>query len=142
MTRVGAVSGTPFDTRGSRGRSDRGAARSATRIERAAAGLRIGDDGPVSAACAGLSRPASRAAAPSLARRSLYHRRPAVKWRATDTDYWCGCGCCIAASGASSGERQGVERRRALSSGHEYTIFVATLSSKSVVDPFLFGNDR
>ncbi|HHY6931959.1 TPA: hypothetical protein ACV4T7_005945 [Burkholderia ambifaria] len=107
-----------------------------------AAGLRIGDDGPVSAACTGLSRPASRAAAPSLARRSLYHRRRAVKWRATDTDYWCGCGCCIAASGASSGERQGVERRRALSSGYEYTIFVATLSSESVVDPFLFGNDR
>jgi hypothetical protein len=142
MTRVGAVSGTPFDTRGSRGRSDRGAARSATRIERAAAGLRIGDDGPVSAACAGLSRPASRAAAPSLARRSLYHRRPAVKWRATDTDYWCACGCCVAASGARVENSRVSQGAGALSSGHEYTIFVATLSSESVIDPFLFGNDR
>ncbi|RQR36394.1 hypothetical protein DIE23_06695 [Burkholderia sp. Bp9143] len=71
--------------------------RRATRIERAAAGLRIGDDGPASATCAGLCRPTSRAAAPSLARRSLYHRRPAVKWRATDTDYWCACGGCTAA---------------------------------------------
>ncbi|AOI61003.1 hypothetical protein WI26_26125 [Burkholderia diffusa] len=35
----------PFDARGSRGRSDRGAARGVARIGRAAAGLRIGDGG-------------------------------------------------------------------------------------------------
>ncbi|WP_230946002.1 hypothetical protein [Burkholderia territorii] len=47
------------------------------------------------AACGGRHH---AAAAPSLARRSLYHRRAAVKWRATDTDYWCACGDCAAAS--------------------------------------------
>ncbi|KAG8154760.1 hypothetical protein BFF94_004105 [Burkholderia catarinensis] len=49
------------------------------RIERAAAGLRIGDDGPAPATRAGPCRPASPAATPSLARKPLYHRLRAVK---------------------------------------------------------------
>ncbi|OXI29374.1 hypothetical protein CFB89_28175 [Burkholderia sp. AU16741] len=52
---------------------------STARIERAAAGLRIGDGGPASAPRAGPCRPAARAAAPSLARQPLYHRPRAVK---------------------------------------------------------------
>ncbi|KHL15601.1 hypothetical protein BED46_014340 [Burkholderia contaminans] len=43
-------------------------------IERAAAGLRIGDDGPAPATWSGPYRPATRATAPSLARQPLYHR--------------------------------------------------------------------
>ncbi|GAU06040.1 hypothetical protein BSLA_02r4745 [Burkholderia stabilis] len=53
--------------------------KSTARIERAAAGLRIGDDGPAPATRAGRCRPTSRAAAPSLARKPLYHRPRAVK---------------------------------------------------------------
>ncbi|AXK63617.1 hypothetical protein DCN14_13885 [Burkholderia sp. IDO3] len=79
MARIGTIAGRPFDARGSRGRSDRGAApkcdahrtggrRSAHRRRRP--GIR-GMCRP--------DRPASRAAAPSLARRSLYHPRPAMK---------------------------------------------------------------
>jgi len=52
---------------------------STARIERAPAGLRSGDDGPASATRAGPCRPAARAAAPSLARKPLYHRPRAVK---------------------------------------------------------------
>ncbi|WP_333992354.1 hypothetical protein [Burkholderia orbicola] len=73
---------------------------SRARIERAAAGLRIGDDGPASATRAGPCRPAARAAAPSLARQPFYHRPRALKWRATDTDYWCACRRCGATRAA------------------------------------------
>ncbi|QRR08567.1 hypothetical protein FPJ27_19085 [Burkholderia sp. MS455] len=52
---------------------------STARIERAAAGLRIGDDGPAPATRAGRCRPTSRAAAPSRARTPLYHRPRTVK---------------------------------------------------------------
>jgi len=84
---------------------------------------------------------ASCAAAPSLARHTLYHRRRAVKWPATDTDYWCACRRCIAASRLPA-RRHRVEWCFASASGHEWTIFVATLSSKTTLDPFLLGNDR
>jgi len=142
MTRVGVVSGTPFDTRGSRGRSDRGVApkcdahrtggrRSAHRRRRP--GIR----GMCRPEPAGFTR--GRAVAgpplfvPSAARREM----------ARDGYRLLVCLRVLRRSiRGASGEQQGVARRRALSSGHEYTIFVATLSSESVIDPFLFGNDR
>ncbi|WP_175771081.1 hypothetical protein [Burkholderia ambifaria] len=141
MTRVGAVSSTPFDTRGSRGRSDRGAApkcdahrtggrRSAHRRRRPGirgmcrpepagfTGGRAVAGPPLFVPSAG-RREMARGGYRLLVRLRVLHRNIPGAYATT----WC-------------------RMRLALPSGHEYTIFVATLSSETVIDPFLFGNDR
>ncbi|AXF25054.1 hypothetical protein CUJ89_17615 [Burkholderia pyrrocinia] len=79
MARAGAAPGTPSTREGRAGAAIAAPHGRSAHIERAAAGLRIGDDGPASATRAGLCRPASRAATLSLARKPLYHRPRAVK---------------------------------------------------------------